>query len=74
MTTLDTVEQLALELSESQRAVLASRMLHSLPALFLEEDERLAEAKKRDAELDRCPALALSLEKFDAKIRGRRVQ
>ena len=74
MTTLDTVEQLALELPENQRAVLAARMLHSLPALFLEEDEGIAEAAKRDAELDRSPALALSLEELDEKIRGRWVR
>ena len=33
----------------------------------------LAEARKRDMELDRCPALALSLEELDEKIRGRRM-
>ena len=74
MTTFSTIETLALKLPESQRAVLAARILDSLPALFQENDEGLAEAKKRDAELDRCPALALSLEEFDAKIHGRRAQ
>ena len=71
MVTLDAVEKLALELPESQRAALARRLFHSLPGPFLEEDEGLAEARKRDAELDRYPELALSLQELDEKIRSR---
>jgi ABC-type thiamine transport system ATPase subunit len=74
MTALNTVEKLALALPERQRAALAVRMLDSLPALLLEEDQGLAEAQKRDDELDRFPVLGLSLEEFDNKICGRRVQ
>ena len=71
MTTLDAVEKLALELPESQRTVLARRLLHSLPALFLEEDEGLAEARRRDEELNHDPTLTLSLKELDQKIRSR---
>jgi len=39
MPTLDAVEKLALGLPENQQADLARRLLHSLPALFFEEDE-----------------------------------
>lgn len=72
MTRLDTVEKLALELPEHQRATLALHMLHSLPGLFSEPDGGLAEAERRDAELDADPSIALDLKDLDAKISGRR--
>jgi hypothetical protein len=74
VTTLDTVEKLALELPENQRATLAMHMIHSLPALFSEEDGGLAEAKRRDAEWDADPAIALSMDQFDTKIEERRTK
>lgn len=74
MTTLDTVEKLALELPERQRATLALHMLYSLPALFSEDDEGLAEAERRDAELDSTPSIALSLDEVDQKVLDRRTR
>lgn len=74
MTTLDTVERLALELPEQERATLALHMLHSLPALFLEPDGGLAEAERRDAEIDANSSITLSLEEFDRKIESRRAR
>ena len=72
MTTLATVENLALELPEHQSATLAMHILDSLPGLFSEADGGLAEAKRRDAELDDNPATGLSLREFDQKILSRR--
>ena len=74
MTTLATIENLALELPEDQRATLAMHILESLPGLFSEPDGGLAEAQRRDAEMDANPALGLSLAEFDQKILNRRTR
>jgi ADP-ribose pyrophosphatase YjhB (NUDIX family) len=74
MTTLDSVEKLALELPESQRAELALHMLHSLPPLFLDEDEGISEAVKRDLEMETNPSLGVTLEQMDQKISARRTR
>ena len=74
ITTLATVENLALELPEHQRATLAMHILDSLPGLFSEADSGLAEAVRRDAELDENPAIGLSLGEFDQKILSRRAR
>jgi hypothetical protein len=74
MTTLATVENLALELPEQQRATLAMHILDSLPGLFSEADGGLAEAERRDAEIDSHPSIALSLGEFDQKILSRRAR
>lgn len=71
MTTLAKVEKLALELPEQQRAALALHILDSLPALFSESDGGLAEAERRDSELDASPSIALSLAEFDQRISDR---
>jgi hypothetical protein len=74
MTTLATVETLALELPENQRATLAMHILDSLPGLFSEADGGLAEAKRRDAELDENPTIGLTLREFEEKILSRRTR
>jgi putative addiction module component (TIGR02574 family) len=74
MTTLDQVERLALDLTESDRAKLASHLLESLPPVLDEDDEGVAEAIRRDAELDADPNHGISLEEFDAHVRQRRSQ
>jgi putative addiction module component (TIGR02574 family) len=65
------VEKLAFELPDSQRAVLAAHLLQSLPSVLHDEDEGLAEALRRDAELDANPEIGLSLEQLDQQIRAR---
>ena len=72
MTTLATVERLALELPEQQRATLAVHILDSLPALFSEDDGGLAVATHRDVEMDENPAIGISLEDMDHQISNRR--
>ncbi|MGA7880522.1 MAG: hypothetical protein WCC08_21140 [Terrimicrobiaceae bacterium] len=72
MTTLTAVEKLALELPESQRATLALHMLDSLPGLFAESDEGIAEATRRDAEMDADSGIAVSMDDFDRMIADRR--
>ncbi len=66
------VEKLALNLSEEQRALLARNLLHSLPAILFDEDEGVAEALRRDCELEVNSLKALSLEQLDSEIRSRR--
>ena len=66
------VEKLALDLPESQRAVLATRLLRSLSPVLQDEDEGIAEAFLRDADLDTNPELGMSLEQLDQQIERRR--
>jgi len=72
MATIAEVEKLALDLPESQRAVLAAHLLGSLPSVLHDEDEGIAEALRRDAELDANPLAGISLEQLDQQIERRR--
>ena len=72
MATIAEVEKLALDLPETQRAVLAAHLLRSLPSILHNEDAGIAEALRRDAELDANPAAGISLEQLDQKIERRR--
>jgi hypothetical protein len=72
MAAIDDVEKLALDLPESQRAVLAAHLLGSLSPFLQDLDEGMAEARRRDAELDANPALGVGLEDLDRRIKNRR--
>ena len=72
MATMIEVEKLALRLPEDQRAVLAAHLLGSLPAVLHDVDEGVAEAQRRDAELDANPSLGMSIEQLDRRIARRR--
>ena len=72
MLTLTEVESLAFELPEQQRATLASRILDTLPPLFADSDDGIAEAEHRDSELDVDPSKGINLEQFDRLIAQRR--
>ena len=73
MTTLSEIEKLAFELPEQQRAKLASHILDSLPGIFADSDDGIAEATKRDVEMDENPGIAISMDQFDQLISQRRV-
>ena len=66
------IEKLALDLPEHERAKLASNLLDSLidslPDTLSDEDEGIAEALRRDAEIDYDPAQAISLAELDSHI------
>jgi hypothetical protein len=66
--TITEVEKLALDLPENQRAILAAHLLGSLPAVLHDEDEGIAEALRRDAELDTNASSAISLKELDEQI------
>lgn len=72
MATIAEVEKLALDLSDSERAILASHLLRSLPPVLQDEDEGLAEALRRDAELDANPEAGITLDQLDQRISDRR--
>ncbi len=64
MQSLSEVEQEAMRLPEAERAALAGRLLDSLPGVLSDSDEGVAEALRRDAELERDPAAGLTLEQL----------
>ena len=66
------VKKVALGLSERQRAILAANLLQSLPPVVSDEDEGVAEAMRRDTEIDRRAGQTLSLDELDSEIRKQR--
>jgi len=70
--TIAEVEKLALDLPETERAVLAAHLLGSLPSVLHDEDEGIAEALRRDAEFEANPSLGMTLEGLDQRIESRR--
>lgn len=60
MATVIEIEKLALDLSEQERATLAANLLESLPGILSDEDEGVAEALRRDAEIDSDPNQTIS--------------
>jgi len=59
----------ALQLPEDQRAKLAGELLSSLPATLLDEDDGLAEARRRSAELDADPSASCTWDEIRLGIR-----
>lgn len=71
MSTIVEVEKLALDLTEQERAALAANLLNSLPGILSDEDEGVAEALLRDAEIEADPAQVISLAELDSDVQGR---
>lgn len=71
-TILVEVEKLALDLPERERATLAANLLDSVPGILSDEDAGMAEALRRDAEIDAHPDQAISLAQLDSAIQNRR--
>jgi hypothetical protein len=72
MSTAIEIEKLALNLPEKERAMLAANLLESLPGVLSDEDEGVAEALRRDAQIDASPDPTISLAQLDAQIKSRR--
>ena len=72
MATIAEIEKLALDLPESERAILAAHLLGSLPSILHDEDEGVAEALRRDAEFEANPSTGISLEQLDQQVQRRR--
>ena len=71
MATIVEIETLALTLPEKQRATLAANLLDSLSGVLSDDDEGIAEALRRDAELDANPHEAISQKSLDEQIKSR---
>ena len=56
---LEDVEKMAMELPETEREVLAHNLFRSLPDAF-DEDDGIAEAKRRSKEMDDDPSMGMS--------------
>jgi putative addiction module component (TIGR02574 family) len=72
MATIFEVEKLALNLPESERAKLAANLLDSLPGVLSDEDEGVAEALRRDAEMNDNPDQAITLAQLESQLQSRR--
>ena len=72
MATIAEVEKLALDLPDTERAVLASHLLGSLPSVLHDEDEGVAEALRRDAEFEANPSHGMTLAELDRRIESSR--
>ena len=72
MTRLLELEQQAGKLPVAERAALVSRLLASLPPVLTDADGGVAEAKRRDAELDANPSAGLTDKQFRAAIAASR--
>jgi len=68
MTTLNEIEASAMTLPDQQRAELASHLLNSLPAVLQDDDQGLAEALRRDSELEADPSMGMTLNEFKSAI------
>lgn len=71
MANISTVEELALELSTSERATLASKLLRSLPEFMRDDDDGVAEATRRYEELVANPEIGISFEELRRRISER---
>ena len=72
MNAITELEKLALDLTEKERATLAANLLNSLSDVLSDEDEGVAEALRRDAEIDADVTQSISLAELDLHIRARR--
>jgi len=57
---LEEIQKCAMELPDSDRASLAAKLLFSLPAVLVDEDDGIAEARRRSKELDKDPSAGCS--------------
>lgn len=64
MASLSEIKALALELTVSERATLASHLLQSLPPAFEDDDDGVAEALRRDAEMDADPSMCITFDEL----------
>ncbi len=64
MVTLPEIEQSAMQLTDRERATLASHLLDSLPAVLDAEDDGVAEAIRRDSELEADSEAGMTLKEF----------
>lgn len=69
---VDQIASEALRLTEKERFDLASRLLLSLPSVAFDDDDGVAEALRRDTELENDSSRAMSLRDLDSHVQQRR--
>jgi putative addiction module component (TIGR02574 family) len=72
MKTLSDLELDVLRLPELERATLAARLLDSLPAVLADDDEGVAEALRRDAELEHDAGSGITLDELRRSLKPSR--
>jgi hypothetical protein len=72
MATIDEIERLALGLPEPDRAVLVTTLLGSLSPILDEDDDGLAEALRRDGELEAGEVSGVTIDELDGRVAARR--
>ncbi len=71
METMAKIEELAFQLSVTERATLASKLLRSLPEFSRDDDEGVVEAMRRRDELIANPEIGISFEELRSRIAER---
>lgn len=72
MSVITEAEELALSLSDSERARLAEKLIASLPTPFIDDDDdEIEEAMRRSEEMRNDPSMAITSEQLDEMIRKR---
>lgn len=72
MSVVADAEELALSLSDSERAQLAEKFIASLPGPFIDDDDDgIDEALRRSREMNENPEMSISFEELDAMIKKR---
>jgi len=69
---INELTSMAMTLPDEQRAQLVANLLASLPGVLTDQDEGIAEALRRDAEINDGSQQAISLDDLDAAINNRR--
>jgi len=72
MSTIRKVKEQALKLNEPERAALAANLLNSLPPILADDDYGVAEALRRDTEIEADSLHSMSLEDLNKTIKSRR--
>lgn len=72
MSVVADAENLALSLSDSERARLAEKLIASLPGPFIEaDDDGIEEAIRRSQEMKENPEMSISFEELNKRIKER---
>jgi putative addiction module component (TIGR02574 family) len=72
MSAITDAEELALSLSDTERARLAEKLIASLPGPYIQDDgDGLDEAVRRSREMKENPSMGISIEELDEMVRKR---
>lgn len=61
---LEEIQESVMQLTDAQRATLAADLLSTLPGMLVDEDDGIAEARRRSRELAEDPSVGCSWEEI----------